>query len=92
MVCPICITTAIVSQLPVISAAVVSATGVKLAIDQRRSSGANVKELKDAQKVTLMKVRFSRFASYLKCLFVLDNFGLYRVQETLRSWRSSSCV
>ncbi|CAL8471849.1 g11391 [Coccomyxa elongata] len=60
MVCPICITTAIVSQLPVISAAVVSATGVKLAIDQRRSPGATVKELKDAQKVTLMKAKPSQ--------------------------------
>ncbi len=59
MVCPMCITAAIVSQLPVISAAVVSATGVKLAMDQRRSPGATVKEMKDAQKVTLMKVSSS---------------------------------
>lgn len=60
MVCPMCITAAIVSQLPVISAAVVSATGVKLAIDQRRSPGVTVKELKDAQKVTLMKAKPSQ--------------------------------
>ncbi|BDA47697.1 hypothetical protein COCOBI_10-5480 [Coccomyxa sp. Obi] len=60
MVCPMCITAAIVSQLPVISAAVVSATGVKLAIDQRRSPGATVKELKDAQKLTLMKAKPSQ--------------------------------
>lgn len=59
MVCPICITTAVVSQLPVISAALVSATGIKLAIDQRRSPGSDMKGVEKAQKVTVMKVTVS---------------------------------
>ncbi|EIE23759.1 hypothetical protein COCSUDRAFT_53451 [Coccomyxa subellipsoidea C-169] len=60
MVCPICITTAIVSQLPVLSAAVVSATGIKMAIDQRRPSGATIKDGKQAQKVSIMKANPSQ--------------------------------
>ncbi|KAK9905603.1 hypothetical protein WJX75_002861 [Coccomyxa subellipsoidea] len=60
MVCPICITTAVVSQLPAISAAVVSATGIKFAIDQRRSPGATLKDVKQAQKVSLMKANPSQ--------------------------------
>ncbi len=73
MVCPICITTAIVSQLPVLSAAVVSATGIKMAIDQRRPSGATIKDGKQAQKVSVMKVSVTSY------LGLRDSFVLHKL-------------
>lgn len=55
MVCPACLTAMAVSQLPAISAAVVSAAGVKLAYDQKRSTATEVEDLKP-RKVTVLKV------------------------------------
>lgn len=53
MVCPACITAALMSQLPAISAAAMSAAGVKLALDKRSST----KAVKFVHKVQL-KVHF----------------------------------
>ena len=52
MVCPACLTAALISQLPALSAAAVSAAGVKLAYDKR----AAPKAAKALQKISVLKV------------------------------------
>lgn len=54
MVCPACLSAIIVSQLPAISAAALSAAGVKMAYDQKRSP--KTREVRAVQPLRIHKV------------------------------------
>ena len=56
MVCPACLSAMIVSQLPAISAAALSAAGVKMAYDQKRSP--KTREVRAVQPLRIHKVMF----------------------------------
>ena len=56
MVCPACLSAIIVSQLPAISAAALSAAGVKMAYDQKRSP--KTREVRAVQPLRIHKVKF----------------------------------